>query len=349
MALMGNPLVGSWLNFGQFEPFNPQLSAWFSSKRKSLNCLIRFIVFFSAFKYAIILLATWLGYPDLKLILIELYLLDENLQKFFDIGILGTQLGVYLGYSYGIGLDEKASTLDSFKFLLVPDNPKDLSRYKQRYQLDRRSTDKFLSVYRFACLCIRLLIVAYSSFFLAVVLRCLYHSFYTVCLTYFLSIGLPLSVPTLIAYLLLTVYSVSRFVLLPLSAEFLIHRLRAINALICKRFTKTEPVSVSKLRKQRAKLLRALHHLNDFCQQFQSINTVLDKSLSMLMAGVYSILFVLPFFVVFIENDLSIRLGFAILASVNYMFCFSFSICNDRLRRQVGSNSCSKFHKLKSN
>ena len=167
MALIGNPLLESWLNFGQFEPFNPQLSARFSSKRKALNCLIKFIVFFSVFKYAIILLAAWLGFPDLKLILIELYLFEEERQKYIGIGILIMHFGVYLGYSYWVNLDEKVSALNSFRFLLIPDNPKDRSRYQQRYQLDQRSTDKFFAFNHFTCLCLRLLIeLIRSSFWL---------------------------------------------------------------------------------------------------------------------------------------------------------------------------------------
>ena len=351
MDLLGNPLLRNWLNFGQFEPFNPQLSARFSSKRNSLNRSIRFIVFFNVVKLAIILLAAWLGFPDLKLILIELYLLDENQQKFIDIGILIMQFGIYLGYSYWAGLDEKASALDSFRFLLTPDNPKDRSRYQQRYHLDQQSTDKFLAVYRLASTFLRLVITVYLSFIAVVIIRCLYHSFYTVCLAYFLTFGLLLSVGTFIACLFLVIFAFSRFALLLLSAEFLIYRLNAINARIFNRFIKAEPVTVGglteivkKLRKQRASLLRVLYILNDFCRQFRAINSVLDKSISMLMVGSFICLFILPYFLMFVENEQSVRLVLIFLVMGIYVFSFSFSICNDRLRRQVGAFGESKSH-----
>ena len=183
----------------------------------------------------------------------------------------------------------------------------------------------------------------YSIFFLAVILRCLYHSLYAIGLIYTLSIGLLLGVVTLIAYLLVTVYWISRFVLLLLSAEFHIYRLKAINARICNRFIKMKLVGgPKKLRKQ--KLLRAFHLLNDFCRQFQEINTVLDESLSMFLVGIFTFLFVLPFFLMFVENEQSVRLFFSFLATIAYMFCFSFSICNDRLKRQVGTLGKSKSH-----
>ena len=130
----------------------------------------------------------------------------------------------------------------------------------------------------------------------------------------------------------------SRFILVLLSAEFLIYRLKAINTRLCGRFTKPTSVSGPKrLRKQTTSLFRVPHLLNSFCKQFEKINSVLDSSISMYLAGLYISLFILPYFCVFVESELSIRLGFCAPAMVLYMLCFSFSICNDRLRRQVQS------------
>ena len=335
MAFTANPLLGHWLNFGQFELFNPHPF----SKRNPLNCLIRSIILFNVVKCFIILLAAWFGFLDLKLYLIyliEIYLLDMNQQRFADIGVVMVQLGVYLGYSYWVGLHGKVNTLNSFRFLLIPDDKKARSRYERRYQLDQQSTDKFFALYRLASAGIRLLIMAYFIFLVAMILRCLYHSLDTVGLAYFLTIGLLLSASTSVAYLLAVIFAVSKFVLVLLSTEFLIYRLKGINSRICQRFIK--PVDgPKKIRQQRASLLRILHHLNDFCQQFQAINTVLDTSISMLLVGVFIFVFIVPWFLVFVKNDPSVRLVFSLLAIVTYMFCFSFSICNDRLRRQVGA------------
>ena len=65
MVLTGDPLLSSWLNFGQFAVFNPQPT----SKREALNRLIRLIVFFNTVKFIVILLAAWFDWPDLKLYL----------------------------------------------------------------------------------------------------------------------------------------------------------------------------------------------------------------------------------------------------------------------------------------
>src|SRR5699024_2871775 len=112
------------------------------------------------------------------------------------------------------------------------------------------------------------------------------------------------------------------------------------NSHLCNRFIEGGIISVGrpmKLRKQRASLRRVLHHLNDFCQQFQTINQVLDKSISTILVGIYVFLFITPYFLTFVENKPSVRLSFGMLCIITYAFCFSFSICNDRLRRQVSA------------
>lgn len=220
-------------------------------------------------------------------------------------------LGLNLGYSYWIGLDKKTGALESFRFLLVPDNANDRRQYAQRYQLDLQTTDKFIVIYRLACRCIKVLVVVYLIFIVVVISRCLYHSFYVVTLLHFLSIGLVLSVTTSIAYLILAAFITSRFILMLLSAQFLVYRLKAINARLCDRFTRTQFFSASsskQVKKQQAALLQVLHHLSDFCQQFQQINRVLDSSISKILVAVYLCLFVLPYFLIFVENNLAIRL-----------------------------------------
>lgn len=332
MELTENPLVGGWLNFGQFDAFKSRST----SKRKFLNRLIRLIVLFNLVKLFIIILAEWLGFPDLKLYLIEVHFFEINYQKLIDVAILIQQLGLNLGLSHWVRLDEKA--LKSFRFLLIPEDPKDRHRYAQRYQLDPQSADKFFALNRLASTFLRLMIPAYSIFALAVISRCLYHSFYTVNLVYFLTASLLLSVLTLTTYLLFTLFIVPKFVLVLLSTRFLICRLKGVNTLLCKRFTKTELTSVSKpkkLRRQTGDLLKVLENLSDFCQQFQQINFVIDTSISTYLVGLFIFLYLLPYFLFFTENELSIRLLFGFLSIITYMLCISFSICNDLLRRQV--------------
>ena len=324
----------SYLSFGNFASFNPQLS---TKKRIALNRLIKLIIFFNAFKLVFISLAEWLGHAELKLYLIEILIFHESYQKFLDVAVSIMQMGVFFEFSYWTSLAVKAGTLESFSFLMITD-AKNLCPHK-RYHLDKPLTDRYLLMYRICGFLLKLFVPAYYLFVLTALLRCLYRSFEAVSLVFFLSVGLLLFVITAAAYLILTAFVISKFTLVLLSTEFLIVRLKAINILMFKRFVRTKPDLIGrpiKLRKQKAITLKTLHLLNDFCRQFKQINSVLDSSLSMVMLMVFVIIFLLPYFLIFVQGEPGIRLSFSVLAVAAYLFCFSFSICNDRLQRQVG-------------
>ena len=145
MSLKRHFLVESFLNFGQFDVFNPRSAS--KRKRVLFNRLIRLVAFFSACKIVFIVLAAWFGFLGLKLYLIELYLFDEAYQKVFDVGYSFLHIGLFVGFTYWTTLHEKPGSLRSFGFLLIfgAQNPHQNGR---RYRLDPASTNKFLSVCR---------------------------------------------------------------------------------------------------------------------------------------------------------------------------------------------------------
>lgn len=292
MAVNSNPILRSFMNFGQFDYFNPQ--SFLTRNRIFINRLIKILLFFNALKQVVIVCAAWFGHPELKLYLMEMFLFDESQQKNFDIGIAVIQIGFCFGFHHWTSLNEKISTLDSFSFLLIP-NTNDLYRFQQQCHLDKQSTDRFTRVYRIVGLFLKLVLGVYYLFFLGTIPLCLYHSFRAVSFTYFVSACLTLTVITLIFYLLLASYLPSKYAIAIISTEFLILRLRAIDSLIHKRFVQTNSVSKpEKLKNQKADRLEALYLLNDFCEQFKEINRVLDSSLSFVLLGLFTTLFVIP-------------------------------------------------------
>ena len=294
MAVTSNPFLSGYLNFGQFDLFNPQ--SYFTSNRIFINRLMRVVVFINAFKLILIVFGAWFGHPELKLYLFEMYMFDESRQKIFDIGISILNINFYFAVSYWANLNEKTATLECFDFLLISEL-KDLDRYRQRYHLDKQSTDKFRSVYRIARLLLKLIIAVYLFFLTMTISLCLYHSFYTVSFSYFLSVGLLLWAITLTSYLFLTLYMPSKFILAFLSIEFLILRVKAIDRLICNRFIKGKLISIGKpirLRKGKFDKLDVLQLLGDFCRQSKEISLVLDSSLSGILMGLFFTLFFMP-------------------------------------------------------
>lgn len=233
MGLTGNPFL-SFINFGQFDLFNPKPLP--KRKQMALIGLIKVITFFNFLKLAAIVLAAWSGFLNLKFYLIEFYLFNENYQKFVDVAILILQIGFYSGFSFCSRLNENVSSLESFRFLLIFDPYKDridYSRFKQKkYHLDKNQIAQFLSAYRLACRLLKLLAILYSIFALATISRCLFHSFYVVSLAYFFSFCLLLWVISLISYVLLILYVLNKFLLVPICTKFLVLRLEAIDTLL---------------------------------------------------------------------------------------------------------------------
>ena len=335
MTLCGNPLMNGYMSFGQFDLF--ESSNFLKRKRSTVNRLIKLLIFFNALKIIVVLFGEWFAL-DLKAYLIELYLFSDDQQKLIDLGLSFVHIGFCVGFSYWSSLNEKVSPLESFRFLLIH-HAKDRNRYGKRYALDRTSTNKFFTAYELGCLFLQSTVVAYFFLLGLAILRCLVRSFYGVSLLYFLSISLPLSVITFVGYILMALYASSKFILVLLSTEFLILRVKAIDRLICNRFKRTELTSIilpMKLGKQKSPARKILYLLNDFCRQFKEVSLVLDKSLSPAWVGGFTVLFVIPFFLVFVETALGIRLLLAVLTVAVYLFCSLNSICNDRLSRQVG-------------
>ena len=340
MHLASNPLLNGYMSFGQFDLF--ETSNFLRRKRSLVNLLIKLLIFFNASKTLTILLNECLG-RNLKAYLIDFYVFQDAEQKLLDLGLSFVHIGFCSGFLYWSDLNEKVNTLESFRFLLIR-HAKDRHRFGQHYGLNRTSTDKFFAAYRLACLFLRAIMVLYYFFISATILRCLVVSFYHVSFLYFLSVSLPLSVITFVGYILMALYASSKFILVLLSTEFLILRVKAINRLICSRFSRTDPASIRrpmKLRKQKLPIREILYFLNDFCRQFKEVNSVLDKSLSPGWCGGFTALFFVPYSLVFVETALGLRLALLTMMVAIYLFCSLTSICNDRLRRQVGESRLS--------
>ena len=331
-----NLFVRNFLNFGQFDLFVPEHSL--RKRKTSLNRLIKLVAAFNSAKCILINLAAFIGYPELKLYAIELYMFDTNQQKLVDVGISIACLGFYVGFTYWSTLDKKPSSLEPFRFLLVP-APNDLHLYRQRYHLDQRSSVKFIKFYRLARLFLLLIIADYCLFCFATVSKCLYESFHFLSLSYFLSVSLPLGVITLVAWWLLFIFLLPKFILVILSTKFLILQLKSLDTLIINRFLRPSRTTISdpiKLRKLKTSIFKVLRRLNEFCRQFEKINATLDASLSGIMLGYYICFSVFPYFLIFSEMTPEMRLLVCALSLVDYLFCCSFFFCNERLKRQVG-------------
>ena len=320
--------------FGNFTVLQPQRS---TKERSLLNRLIKLLLFLNAAKLIAISLGYWLfGLANLRMYLIEFLFFEENYQRLFDWGICILHVGFYQCFSYWTTLDSNIEALESFRFVYtskLQEPVKDLRRfYWKRYRLTNEMTDRFLAIYRFFCFISQPTIVAYAIAVFLILSRCVYHSFLSVDLAYFSSLGLLFFAATFGSYLLLDLFAVPRIILVYLSAEFLIFRVKAINRLL--RRCKKQSPGISRFEEQMC-LFKVLNHTNDFFRQFKQIISVLDLSFSKMLLGFFTIIFVAPYFLIFAENYVGMKLLLSVTVITIFTLLVLISIYNDRLRRQV--------------
>ena len=301
--------------------------------------IIRLIIFINAIKMAIIALNVWV--PNLKLYLIEGYILAEKDQKQLDIGIAAVQIGFYFSYSYLIRLNQNIEQLKCFNFFFLL-NSNDLYQYYSRhYNLSKKDTDEFRRKFNFFFPFLGPILIFYNAFLGVGILRCVYFSYHYVSPTYFFTACLLLAMITAITYGVMAFFFSTGFIMIFLSAELLILRLKAINRSICKQFRRNahlaSPSDPIKIRRQRAGVRRILHSLDNFFRQYSEINSILDWLLSRLMLGLYIGFYGFPYFMVFAEIPMGIRLFLTALIFLTSLLAFSIPIYNSKLKKEASN------------
>ena len=299
--------------------------------------IIRLVIFICAIKMAIIASNVWV--LNIKLYLIETHILSESDQKIMDIGVAMIQTGFYFSFSYLIRLNQNIDLLRSFNFLFVL-NSKDLYRYySQNYQLDKRSVEKFVARFNLFYPFLGPILISYNGFFAFGILRCLYNSYFYVSSTYFFGVSLLLASITMLTYILMSFFFATGFMMVFLSTELAILRLKAINKKISKRFVQkahlTSTANPIKVRKQRAGVHKIFKSLDDFFRQFNEMNSILDSLLSRVLIGLYVGFYGFPYFIIFADISIGIRLFLCFLTSLTSLLAFSISFYNDRLQKEV--------------
>lgn len=333
---LNSPLIKSYFSFGHF---NFRQDGQPKRSKLLLNWAIKLVIFVNAAKLAIIALNVKI--PNLKFWLLEMYMFEERDQKVVDIGMTVIQFGLCACFSYWISLNGNVNVLSCFNFLFISDYKALCRYYRKHYHLDLALTEKFLARYRLFSRFLRPTLVIYGSFLVGLVSRCLFASYYTVGSTYFLRVSPFLFLCTITTYLIMDFYGIPKFLLVFLSGEFLLLRVRAIDRLVFSRFKRVGhfAANLTKFNKSRPKTFKVLFALNDFARQFKAINDILDSSLSRMLLGAYFAQFGLPYFIVFVENSHAVRLFVTLMAISTALLCYSISLMNDLLRRRASSSN----------
>lgn len=305
--------------------------------------IIRSISLICAIKMLIIALSS----KDLKPYLIELQLFLNYENKIYFIGLGMVEFGFYLSYSFWMRLNENDELFERLNFLFISEFKKLFKYYDQHYDLNRSSTILILKRSKFYRSLILPLSSSFSSFTFLFVSRCFYGSFNDVNVIYFFTFGLVLTIITLFNYFIYITYIIIQISLLFLSVDFMIIRLNAIEQMILDHFKIKRIDSISNFtnneestdfKKQSSKILKIpeiLKTLNSFLIQFKSINYIFDTTISKIMLGSHIAMMSLPYYLIFSNNSIQVKL-YLTLATVSWvLFTFSISFYNDKLKNKV--------------
>ena len=322
-----------WMNLGYYDTRTLQIER----RRLIVNRFILINLLICSIKMFIYTIFINLFSIDLRPYLIEMFIFNANDQKHADIGLSIIHFGFFLSFFFWTKLNRNAKMLMNLNFLFLFNLKETCKYFNQHYQLDKKSTQLFLSRSYFYRSFIKPLTIFYFIACIFFIFRCLYQAYCTVSLVYFLFACLFLAAITLLNYLFILAILCTNTVLVYLSVEFLIIRLKMINKTIISKFKRivkrlksNKPI---KLNKKNLSTFKTLSTLNNFASQFKEIDYILDSIISRILIGFYIGLAVLPYFLIFSETAYYIKLLIGSLAFLSNLLCFSISIYNDNLKK----------------
>lgn len=320
----------SLLLYGPFDTRTVQRS----QARVYGNYFCAFVEFFCGLKVIVMILVPW-ERVEIALYLVELYIVNNSLQKFFYVCLVFLHFHAGFNYLYFGYLCGNPSQLRCLNMFFLPF----LDELCGRYALERSSAKKFVSKSKIYRKIMLVIIWSFDILFHLLILRCLIVSYLTIPFGYFLVMACPLGLVTALSYHLLGTSFLRTYLLLLLTIEFLILRAENISRQIRKTFKargKYEPkFSKWALLKRRKSSLKILQTINELVQQFKEANRLFGNlispsSASCLLGGLIFPAFCFVNFPIYHKLIAMVLYALAIIHN-----CFVISIWNDAFISRV--------------
>lgn len=333
-----NFLLKSMMPYGHYDTRTVHRSA----PRICLNYFCAFVSFFCGVKTLVIVLMPWDTETEIVLFLVELYIVNSELQKYFYLCLINIHFGTFFIYVYWGYLSFTPGRLQCLNMFFMSD----IGELCKCYDLRLTATKRFVKTAGVYRRCMQVLMFGFEFVFALFIVRCLVMAYFRIDLRLFLAVSCPMALLTYFSYHCLTVGALSMFLLFLITMDFLILRLTTVSDRIRRRFnrngilkksaTKWVEYSNRKSKPENARLLRAT---NEIIVQFRETNTIFDYMLAIIYINclfgglLFPAFLFIPFpvyFKIFSMFMYTLAIGF---------FCFFLTAFNDRFIRKVGSSS----------
>ena len=215
----------SMLLIGKFAPDAKTFQVDQRKRRLSYICAI--VSFICSFKTLCISLSS---NPHTILYLVELYIVEGYVQRFFLLGITLLHAAAGFSYLYWIFLVGDVLRFECLDFLFI----QNLDELCQRYGLKKKATRKFIQTADRIGFLMNLFMISFEGVFVLFLTRCLVVAYLKINFFHFLLISLPIGIVTLFSFHCLTFGVLSMY-----SAQFTTQQFLALRTeLVSKKMRK---------------------------------------------------------------------------------------------------------------
>lgn len=314
----------TWLPIGRYNFYDKTVNR--ERLRVVVNRIFVIINIFCGIKGLYIVLS-----PNPKTIfyLSELYIMDNNIQKSFHVGL--SALHFLTGYMYYYWAKMDATSLECLNHLFIPDF-KNFCKYY--YGLDPMLAKEFLHKAKRIKSLININVVCFQIAFVTVLIRCCAISGITLGLNSFFFISLPFFVVTLISYQCLIWAFLSIFILMFTTMEFLILRTKDLSKKI-KILVRLVDNRTNQGKRER-KVREIIKIINSFILQYKNANSIFDDLISYIYVNVLVSAFVFPSFI-FIVPSINTKILIGVFYFIGVFGSVIFiTVFNDQFITKVG-------------
>lgn len=306
--------------------------------RIRLNYFCAFISFFCGIKSIVIMLTPWTE-VEIPLLLIEVYVVNHELQRFLLQCLTDIHFTVAFSYLYWGYLNSNPRKMRCLNMFFISD----IKQLCKQYGLKRKQAQEFVEKAKLYKKLMYAIMVSFSITFSLFLLRCWLLAYFEIEFWLFIGLSTPMALISFFSFYCLIMYVLSVYLLNLLTMDWLILRLSTISEKITRQFKTKEAFAKSGNRdssrivllKGRPDRMRLMQSINSVVVQFREANSIFDYLIGINYFNSLFGSFCFPAFL-FLKFPVYFNLSIISLYVLSLaFFCFFLTGYNDRFVGKV--------------
>ena len=244
-------------------------------RKRQISYFCAIVSFICSFKTLCISLSS---NANIILYLVELYIVEGYIQRFFLLGVAVLHGATGFAYLYWIYLVDDVSRVECLNFLFIPS----LDDLCKRYRLKKKETKKFIRTADRIRFLINHLMIAFEIFFAFFLIRCLVVGYFEINFYFLLFISVPLAIVTFFSFHCLTCGILSLYCAMFTTQKFLKLQAELVSKKILN-FAHSQTRYAPSFQRTKfwkgkcGSALKIMTTINRIVKQFSEANRIFDK------------------------------------------------------------------------